>query len=859
MIPHPIQHAWEVLEFPALLELIAGYTAGAAGREFMLALRPQRRVAEAQAAHSVLRDLLALETLGLRVPQPGFPDVRPLLVRVAPEGMIVSGDELLPVRRLLEAARFVHEFAGRREFQDALARGCVTDAARGGQAARGYHEEIDPRGSSSSTVAVPVTQERDDGLRSRLPTSPEDTGETLTQLLTAVDPLPRLYVELARALDESGQILDGASPRLRELRTGIRALETRIQRQLDGILRRFEASGWVQEGFVTQRNQRYVIPLKREAKGRVSGVIHDHSDSGRTVFIEPPETLPLGNELADMRLEERDECRRVLAALSSSVRNHGEALLGTAAHLARLDARVATARWATEFDAVLPRFGAHLSLRHARHPLLQKRLGAPGTSRGVVPVDVPLPADTRVLLITGPNSGGKTAALKAVGLLTLAAQAGLPVTASAESELVFFDRVLADIGDEQSLQQNLSTFTGHLTRLSEILVAARGGRSLVLLDELGTGTDPLEGGALACSILATLADAGSITLATSHLGVLKNYVHERPHMLNAAVRFNPDTQSPEYVLELGQPGASQALTIAARIGFPPDVLNRAREFLSSDYLRLESMLAHIEEAQRQASQRERELEQAARGLAGEREQVRGELAKLRGERRRLLHEAYMQAEGIVVNARQDMERMVRELRTAAVTPAPASELKTVREQVQERGRKLRDAAVSTAPRPAQPLTPRQLTVGQNVWVEKLHSNARIVAMTDDRRRVTVQAGAARFEVEGREIGRQQADGDLVVVPLHESRPRAQGAVAQELVLIGKRVDDALPVLDQFLDLAALSQLPEVRIVHGFGTGRLQEAVHEFLRSHPLVGRFRLGRGGRDPGGGGVTLVEMKRK
>jgi DNA mismatch repair protein MutS2 len=384
------------------------------------------------------------------------------------------------------------------------------------------------------------------------------------------------------------------------------------------------------------------------------------------------------------------------------------------------------------------------------------------------------------------------------------------------------------------------------------------GPALVLLDELGTGTDPLEGGALACAVLDELSRRNALTVATTHLGVVKTFVHEHADMLNASVRFNTETLQPEFVLDIGRPGASNALSIARRLGLPPHILRRAEKHLSSDHLRLEGILVQMEEEQRRISVREEELQETVSDLARDRTELRTELQALKKERRQLLHDAYRQATGIVENARRQMENMLRELRTAR-SPERQNELAgVVRRAIGVQTRRLDAAVEQTAPRPVEPVRLDALAPGQAVWVERLQADAEIAAIHRDRSAVTVVLGNARFEVPARELGRPQApapatgSGSRVFV----TQPRSEGAVSVELNLIGLRVAEALPRLESYLDRAALAGLPEVRIIHGFGTGRLQAAVHEFLRGCGLVRRFRLGKQGEDPGGAGATLATL---
>ncbi|MFA4943739.1 MAG: Smr/MutS family protein [Lentisphaeria bacterium] len=800
-------HAATVLELPELLAAVAEFAGSSAGRARILALRPLAGPDAARARHPLLQELLQLRaTAATPPPQPPLPDLDPTLQRAAPEGAILAGDELAPVRTALAHAATAAAFA--------------------------------------AAHATP--------------------GTALASLLAGLDPLPALARRLDHDLDAEGTLLDGASERLAEIRRARRDGEARLHHQLEALLARWTAAGSVQDPFITQRNGRCVIPVRREAKHRPAGVVHDHSDSGRTLFLEPADTLPLGNELACLRLEERDECRRILASLTAALRLAIPALRRNQEILAEFDAAAASAAWASEFNCAFPSFGPTLRLRQVRHPLLAHRFRREGTPERLIPLDLELPADTRVLLISGPNSGGKTAALKALGLLTLLAQAGLPLPIADGGELPWFQAVLADIGDEQSLGSDLSTFTGHLRRLRETLAAAAAARpALVLLDEAGTGTDPLEGAALAAAVLDQLAGWGGLTLATTHLGALKSFVQDRPGMHNAAVRFNPDTLQPEYALEIGAPGASRALAVAARVGFPEPVLARAKELLASDVLRLETMLATIEDAQREAARQERESRETATGLADERRRLRDQLDRLRHERRQLLHDAERQAAALVANTRREMERILSGLAAAAGDEERRAKAREARATLEQRRHTLETAAAETAPKPPQPAPPRELRPGRTVWVEKLQANARIVAVSDAGAQLEVELGGLRYRLKAADAGRRQGPAEATDAappkPATLRLPRAESAPGGELHLIGRRVDEALPLLDQYLDRAALAGLPEVWIVHGFGSGRLQAAIHEHLRRHPLALRFRLGRGGADPGGGGVTWVELRRR
>ena len=491
------EHALDVLEFPALLHLVAGYARSEPGRVAVQSLRPVTQAKAVGAKRGLYADVLGLLAMAAESPALAFEDLSGIMRRAAPEGAVLGGDDLVQVRVLLSHVSTVQDFL------------------------------------------------RSEPCRNR---------EHIRKLGSALEACTELMARLSGALGKEGELLDAASERLRQLRRQARTLQDRINTALEGMLRSTKFGNVLQERFITVRNGRFVVPVRREDKSAVPGVIHDHSNSGQTVFVEPASTLPLGNELAGVRLEERDECRRILAALTDGVRGRAGEIGRNQWVLTEFDAAFAVGRWALTFDCVLPRFGDQLALYQARHPLLLSQFRTVGKQRDVVPLDLEIPRGGRVMVITGSNSGGKTVALKTVGLLALVAQSGLPVPAAPQSVFVLFDQVFADIGDEQSLEANLSTFSAHMRHLTTVLRNLEGKRrTLVLLDELGAGTDPLEGGALACAVLKRLAACNSLTVATTHLGVVKTFVQEHKGMLNAAVRFNVDSLEPEYALGVGRP------------------------------------------------------------------------------------------------------------------------------------------------------------------------------------------------------------------------------------------------------------------------------------------------------------------
>jgi DNA mismatch repair protein MutS2 len=487
-------HALEVLGFHQLLEVIGGYVQSSAGARIIQRLRPSPEPEAISRRRALYADLLKLREGSRSLPGLLVEELEDILVRPQPRDAVADGSELLMCGRQLSAVAEVRDFADH----------------------------------------------------------PDCAGlEAFLALTSELDDCPQLRQEILRSLDSDGTVLDNASPRLKEIRRSKNETERRLERTLEGLLRNADNADALQDKFVTRRNGRYVIPVKRDAQRAIPGLVHDVSSSGQTIFVEPAETLALGNTVQMLSGEERAEVRRILAALSDGVRRSIDALRRNGRVLAELDAAAAVARWAGDYSCVLPSFGRHLDLRAARHPLLMAQFRRDGGGRNVVPLDITLPRGTRTLAVTGSNTGGKTVALKTVGLLTQAAQSGLPVPVGADSVFEIFQHVLADIGDEQSISENLSTYSGHLRNISTILrVTGDGGRALILLDELGSGTDPLEGGAIACSVLTELASRNTLVFATTHLGVVKNFVHATPGMVNAAVRFNVESLQPEYVLDI---------------------------------------------------------------------------------------------------------------------------------------------------------------------------------------------------------------------------------------------------------------------------------------------------------------------
>lgn len=691
-------------------------------------------------------------------------------------------------------------------------------------------------------------------------------GRARRRLLADPDAWPHLarwalqlgtFAELEEAIGAcigpDGQVLDDASPELARLRARIRALHQRIRERLEAILRSTALRPALQEALVTVRNGRQVVPVKQEHKAMIPGIVHDTSASGATVFVEPMAVVELNNELQETRSLEEREVERVLRHLSGQVAGEAGPLLTGLAALAELDLALAKARLADAMKAVRPRMNEEGWIRivGGRHPLLTGK---------VVPIDVWLGREARVLVITGPNTGGKTVTLKTIGLFCLMAQAGLFVPAEPGTELAVFSGIYADIGDEQSIQQSLSTFSSHMSNIVRIL-QVMDARSLVLLDELGAGTDPTEGAALAMAILDHILAAGARAVATTHYSELKAFVHNRPGMQNASVEFDVETLAPTYRLIMGLPGRSNALEIAARLGLPAPVLAQARARLTHDEVRVDDLIRNLEETRRAAAA---ELAEARR-LREENQRLREELvaarAELEARRQAVLEKAREEARRLLHAARREAEAVLAELRRLQ----RQGDLEAAR-KARRRLDQLRDQLDSSTPSGAvqgAPLRQDQVVAGLAVLVPSLQQVGIVTEPPGADGQVAVQVGGMRVRVPWHELRRAPAAAPAEK-PAERPRPAPRPGVglmaekrthlSPELHVRGMTVEEALEAVDKYLDDAVLAGLSRVRIVHGKGTGTLRRAIHEHLRADRRVKAWRLA----DPaaGGHGVTEAEL---
>lgn len=662
----------------------------------------------------------------------------------------------------------------------------------------------------------------------------------VTRRLSRLPDFGILLREIRSAIDEQGHVRDHASAALMQARQALRRMRERIQRRLQELLSVYREV--VQDAIITIRNDRFVIPLKADFPRALRGIVHGESSSGATVYVEPEAIVPLNNQLLHEQAEEERAIREVLRGLTGRVAVQRVGVAQALQIIGEVDLMVAKGRLSLQMQGAAPRFVAErvLRLRAARHPLISHP----------VPIDINLGPEDRTLVITGPNTGGKTAVLKTIGLLVLMAQAGLHIPASADSVLPVFTDVFVDLGDEQSLQQNLSTFSAHLSNICAMLQSVTP-RSLVLLDELGAGTDPMEGGPLGVALLERFHQSGATTLATTHHSTIKAYAVGTAQVVCAAVDFDLDTLAPRYRLVYGLPGRSQAFDIAERLGVPHDIIARAQLETTLSQTRSEQLLAQLESHRQQLEVEQRRLEAEREDTDRLQTEAQILLAQAKAEDRRVRELLQVEGQTLLKTVRQELDATLAQLRRQG-----GESIVFPHETWQQAER----AVTSLAATPEVVVEPEgtPFEIGDAVRVRGLNIVGRVASASGANGVVRVEAGDKRFTVSADELERVAAS-EVVSGPSPKGRSRrdrhrraTEASLASELRLLGATVDEALPAVEQYLERALARGMSRVRIIHGIGTGRLRDAITELLRHHPMVRCFQAG-----DAGGGSTVVELE--
>ena len=791
------EKALRTLEYTKIIERLTELAGSSIGKELCRNLKPSSNLAEIEAAQKQTSDALSRIYQRGSISFSGVQDVRGSLKRLEIGGSL-SALELLRIAKLLETTSRVKSF-GRLENSD---------------------------------------REKD----------------SLDDMFDGLQPLANLYNEIYRCILSEDEIADDASPALAKIRRSIRQTNDRIHTQLSSLVAG-SARNYLQDSVITMRDGRYWIPVKAEYKGQVPGMIHDQSATGSTLFIEPMAIVKLNNELRELELQEQKAIEAVLAELSNMAAAENENIADNFRILTQLDFIFARAMLSKSYNGTEPIFNekGHINIKKGRHPLLDKK--------SVVPIDIWLGKDFRLLVITGPNTGGKTVSLKTVGLFTLMGQAGLHIPAFDHSELSVFDEVFADIGDEQSIEQSLSTFSSHMTHTVSILKEATD-RSLVLFDELGAGTDPTEGAALAIAILNELHSRGTCTMATTHYSELKVFALTTPGVENGCCEFSVETLRPTYRLLIGVPGKSNAFAISGKLGLPEHIIEDARSRISEQDESFEDLLSDLEHSRITIEKEQEELARYKAEAASLKAQLEKKQERLDSAKERILAEANEKAHTILREAKEYADETITNFnKYGKAAGVSISDMERERTRLREKMNAAeKNMAKKTPAKVKKAVDPKALRVGDSVKVLSLNLKGTVSTLPDAKGNLFVQMGILRSQVNLRDI--EPIDEPVITAPNFNRtgsgkiKMAKSSSVGIELNLLGKTSDEAISELDKYLDDAYIAHLPSVRIVHGKGTGALRKAVHNYLRRCKIVAEYHLGEFGE--GDAGVTIVTFKK-
>ena len=678
--------------------------------------------------------------------------------------------------------------------------------------------------------------------------------DSLDGMFAALEPLTPLTTEIRRCILSEDEISDDASSNLRQIRRNMKIAGDRIHTQLSSLVNG-SARNYLQDSVITMRNGRYCIPVKAEYKGQVPGMVHDQSSTGSTLFIEPMAIVKLNNDIRELELEEQKEIEVILSNLSQMTAEQTDSIRADLNIMVQLDVIFARASLAMDMNATEPIFNdeGRIRLKQARHPLIDKRKA--------VPIDIRLGDDFDLLVVTGPNTGGKTVSLKTVGLLTLMGQSGLHIPTLDRSELALFEEVYADIGDEQSIEQSLSTFSSHMTNVVSFLKKANR-HSLVLFDELGAGTDPTEGAALAIAILSHLHEQGIRTMATTHYSELKVYALSTPGVENACCEFDVETLRPTYRLLIGVPGKSNAFAISSKLGLPDYIIDKAKEQISEQDESFEDVLSSLESSRVTIENERREIEQYKQEVASLKSEMESKQEKLNEQRDRIIRQANEEAHAVLREAKEYADQTMKMFHKFQKDHVDLSAVEKERQNLRKRMNKAEKGMTqkTAAKKPKKELTAKDISLGDAVKVLSMNLKGTVSSRPDNKGFLFVQMGIIRSKVHISDL--ELIDEAEITTPTMQRtgagkiRMSKSAHVSTEINLLGKTVDEAVAELDKYLDDAYIAHLKSVRIVHGKGTGALRKGVHNYLKRQKHVESFRLGEFGE--GDAGVTIVEFKK-
>ena len=782
---------FHVLEFNKVKEQLQKKVASSLGREKVANLIPSTQYEEVVKWQEATDEATTVLRLRGNVPLGGIFDVRPSVKR-AEIGGTLSSNELLDVASTIYAARQVKQFI----------------------------EQV----VEDEDLQLPI----------------------ITEHIEKLMPLPEVEQTIKMSIDENGTVLDGASDQLRGIRQKLRSTESRIREKLESLIRSSSAQKMLSDAIVTIRNERFVIPVKQEYRSAYGGIVHDQSSSGATLFIEPQAIVTLNNELQEAKVKEKQEIERILIALTVQVAEVANELRQNVYLLGELDFMFAKGRYSHELKASKPKMNdrGYIKLVKAKHPLIAQE--------DVVANDIELGDQYTSIVITGPNTGGKTVTLKTLGLFTLMAQAGLQIPALDGSEMAVFKHVFADIGDEQSIEQSLSTFSSHMVNIVDILQKVDH-ESLVLFDELGAGTDPQEGAALAISILDQVYERGARVVATTHYPELKAYGYNREGVVNASVEFDIETLSPTYKLLIGVPGRSNAFEISKRLGLSAEVIERAKGYIGSETNKVENMIASLEDSRRQSEHELEEAEQLRKEAQKLHKELQSQIIEFNEKRDKLYEKAEEKAQATVKAASEEAEKIISDLRKMS----QKNHALVKEHELIEARKRLEDAVPTLEKSKKKPAVPkkqeRTLQAGDEVKVLSWGQKGTLVERVSNNE-WQVQMGIMKMKVKEKDLEYISSPKPVETKPLATVKGKDYH-VNLELDLRGERYENALIRVEKYIDDALLANYPRVSIIHGKGTGALRKGVQEYLKNHRSVKNIRFGEASE--GGSGVTVVEFK--
>ncbi len=788
------QHTLKVLEYSKIIEELKSYTSSESGKDLVEQLQPYEDLAYIKERLKECSEARYMLNVAPNIPMGGIRDLREILLR-AEKGVALDGHDLLNVSNTLYAARRLKNY-----FNDL---------------------EDDIRGNNNPYPRI----------------------LNIGKQIVTFRPIEE---SINQAIDNSGEVMDSASPKLRTIRGQMRTVSGRIKEKLNSIISGSAYQKMIQDAIVTVRGDRYVVPIKSEYKGSFAGIIHDRSSSGQTLFIEPMAVVNLNNQLRQLAADEEEEVYRILKELTNKVVLEIDRIKDTLIVLAELDFIFARALYSRALDAVEPELNDSglINLKQARHPLLKVK---------PVPIDVRLGDGFNTLIITGPNTGGKTVTLKTVGLLTLMAQSGLHVPCKPGSEITIFEGIYADIGDEQSIEQSLSTFSSHMTQIINILKKAKR-KDLVLFDELGAGTDPAEGASLAMAILDYLHKQNIRTIATTHYSELKSYAYSEEGVENASVEFDLETLSPTYRLIMGLPGRSNALEISLRLGLPESIVEHAREGLSNEDVAVDRMIKDIEENNLRSQKEMMEALRTKLKMEQLKADYENKISQVEEKRKKVVAQALEEAKQILAKTRDEANELIKKARKINMKNIEQTNME-IKQQFKETQDNLDDTLKKFDSSKPKSKVPVKLEPGDRVRILSFNQKGEILEKLNEEEYV-VQAGIMKVTVNKKDLDKIEGSPEQKTKTKFTKIVRSKSkSISSTLDLRGSRYEEAREQTDKYLDDAYLAGLKVLEIIHGKGTGALREGIHDLLKGHHHVGEFRLGNEGE--GGLGVTIVKLK--